>query len=82
MPRYVRGVGTMVSVSDSSPADGEDGERTAPYFCCRRLGDVKVAICARRRTVSKGNRTASSTPEPKSENRFHREGCKTGSMDK
>jgi hypothetical protein len=46
------------------------------------LGEVKVAICARRRTVSRGKRTASSTPEPMKLNKFQEDGCSTGSRER
>lgn len=57
------------------------GDVSPPVACCRKLGEVKVAICARRRTVSSGNRTASSRPDPRKVNRFHMDGLRTGSSD-
>lgn len=48
----------------------------------RRLIEVYVAIWARRRTVSRGNFTASSRPEPRKVKRFHIDGLRRGSIDR
>jgi hypothetical protein len=72
----------MVSTADTSSAAADEFEREVAAYFCRILGDVYEAICARRRTVSNGNRTASSSPDPMKAKRFHMEGFKTGSIDK
>lgn len=73
----------MVSTSGASVVASEGfAERSPLVDCWRRLGDVKVAICARRSTVSRGNRTASSKPDPMKVNKFHMDGLRTGSRDR
>jgi hypothetical protein len=73
----------MVSTSGASVAvSGDFAVRGPPVYCCRKLGDVKVAICARRNTVSRGNRTASSKPDPRNVNRFHMDGLRIGSRER
>lgn len=79
IPRYVRGVGTMVSTSEASI---DVALMLSPDDFWRRLKDVYVAIWARRSTVSSGNRTASSRPEPRNAQRFHAFGFRRGSMDR
>ena len=69
----------MVSTSDASI---DAVLMLPPEYFWRRLKDVYVAIWARRSTVSSGNRTASSSPEPRKAHRFHALGLRRGSMDR
>lgn len=48
----------------------------------RRVGDVNVAIWARRRTVSNGKRTPSSRPDARKVKKLHVDGLITGSIAK
>jgi hypothetical protein len=68
----------MVSTSDASI---DAALMLPPDDFWRRLKDVYVAIWARRSTVSRGNRTASSSPEARKAQRFHAFGFRRGSMD-
>lgn len=69
----------MVSTSEASI----DAARILPpEDFWRRLNDVYVAIWARRSTVSRGKRTASSRPELMNVKRFHHEGVMRGSMER
>ena len=73
----------MVSISGAAETASEGfAEGSLLVGCWRRLGDVKVAICARRSTVSRGNRTASSPPDPMKVNKFHMDGLRTGSRER
>lgn len=69
----------MVSTSEASI---DAARMLPPEDFCRRLREVYVAIWARRRTVSRGKRTASSRPELRKVNRFHMDGLRRGSIDK
>lgn len=50
--------------------------------CWRRAGEVNVAICARRSTVSRGKRTARSRHDAKKVKMLHDEGLRTGSRER
>lgn len=66
------------------PSEVGDRVAGAEYVtpACRRAGDVKVAICARLRTVSRGTRTVSSRLWAMRLKRLHVDGFNTGSRDR
>lgn len=84
-PRYVFGVGTIVSTSVASELlliTAFDFELPVVLLFRRNAGEVNVAIWARRRTVSNGKRTASSNPVAAKLNKLQADGLRTGSMAK
>ena len=83
-PRYEFGVGTIVSISVGAEVlttDGVVGLLTARPRV-RKMGDVNVAICARRRTVSSGNRRPNSRPDEMKVKRLQVDGLTTGSRER
>lgn len=66
------------------PLEVGDGMLGAEYVTPgrRRAGEVKVVICARLRTVSRGTRTVNSRPWAIRLKRLHVEGLSVGSRDK
>jgi hypothetical protein len=69
---------------DEDPVDVGD-EVVGPVsvrLCCRRTGEVNVAIWARRRTVSRGKRTPSSRPDARKVKRLQVDGLRTGSRER
>jgi hypothetical protein len=74
----------LTSVSEAGrgafPAESSDLPRVT--VCCRRTGDVNVAIWARRRTVSSGTRSPISSPDAINVKRLQLDGFSTGSRER